>query len=737
VARVSVFTGGNVAPAQTTEARFRAADFGVSPIAEGLKAAGKALSETAARADEIADVNARVEANQLALEHTETAEQIKTRVKETLGDGADAAAQQGAADLDKATSEILGRASPRARLLLQHELRARDLSYRDSFEEHGFGEKVKAFEATSIARIDKTVQAASDEDDEEKAVAALAPIRQINEERARFFGWSKDAQDTEDRKIISNFYKSRALKKGIGEQGSAQAAIEYATAHRQYMNDDDYTAIVTAYNDSALDEVATDLIDGKGMISSTTTDTLTESGVERHLDPGEFFKSFIAPHEGSAYVVDSNGAGVKYGINEQYNPGVNVKGLTLDGAAGVFTKGSWERSGAASLSPALAAVHADTFFLNERQAKKILKESGGDVDKYIDLRRAFLNGLATSNPGKYGKYQAGWEKRTKDLEAFANRQGPATSNGLAIGPDTNLEDFRKAVMERPDIGLALKRKLISRAEAKRSDARQEQQIAESQAAGKLSLAAANLGDSFTSVNQLPQDAWLVASDSTRAQLTAAAKSNKEQKPWSLDLERDVSFLKTFKPQAFLDPAVQTKLAARGVTQKQMADLVALGGGAAGTAAGAKPDPADRGALESLARPAYQAAGFDFWSTETEKKTPAGKVKAAAEERDEAARRIALVNFLDNEAHAWAINNPGKKADSTTMQGWIAKSLIRVGQQGSARPFGSLNDQEVMNAYGQKNVDTAKQRLQSVGIPPTAANISNYLRRLFARSHGLP
>lgn len=153
----------------------------------------------------------------------------------------------------------------------------------------------------------------------------------------------------------------------------------------------------------------------------------TEAAPAAKLDPQEFFKNFVAVHEGSKMVTDSNGAKVKYGINAEFNPGVDIAGLTLGKAADHFEANQWKRSGADKLPPALAAVHADTFFLNEKKAGEILKAANGDVGKYIELRRTFLNGLATKNPAKFGKYKDGWEKRTSDLAAYAAKLGGGVS----------------------------------------------------------------------------------------------------------------------------------------------------------------------------------------------------------------------------------------------------------------------------------------------------------------------
>jgi hypothetical protein len=722
----------NVQDAGTTDARFRTADFGQAQIGEGIQKLGAGLSETAAKMDEVADVQARIEANRLAVQHSDLAAQIGKRVKQSLGEDAYPAAEQGITDLKKGTDDILAQASPRAKLLLQNELHQRNTVAGDGFLDHGFSEQNKALLTSSEAKRNALIDAAVAEPDEHKALAMLAPINDLNATLAKHFGWSPDVIAEQEHKDSSTFFKQRALQLGVGPDASASAVIEYATKRRKYLTAEDYYSITSAYQHDALGELADHIIDGAPLPSATTAETPNkDGGPQRQLDPRAFFDSFVVPHEGSAYTVDSNGKGVKYGINEGSHPGVDVKNLTKDQAYQIFKADYWDKSGADKLAPALAALHADTYYMNPKEAGKLLRESGGDPDKYAALRTAFLNSLATSNPAKYAKYQKAWTNRTNDLKSFADRQG-TDGTPLNVSPDATLSATKDAIMARTDIGSALKHMLIERIDQRRASARQDQEVVEQQAAGKLMVSAASLGDNFTDVKQLPQDAWLAASDETRARLMESAKNNKEQKPLNPKLAAQVGFLQTFAPQKLADPHVLSSLAAKGVPQKIIAQLAEFGGKALGQN---KLDQIDRGTLEALAKDPFKAAGFDFWSTEAnKKKNPQG---FAAEEKDEANRRVMLMNFLQTEAASWALANPNKKADVGTMQKWIATSLIRVGQQGAARPFGSLTDTEVINAYGQKNYTSTAMKLRANGIQPTPANIATYLRRLFAKSHGLP
>jgi hypothetical protein len=176
-----------------------------------------------------------------------------------------------------------------------------------------------------------------------------------------------------------------------------------------------------------------------------------------HLDPYKFFKEFIVKYEGSRYVRDSNGAGVKYGINEAYNPGVDVKNLSMQGAAEIFKKKYFEKSGADKLPAEIAAIYADMFYLNEKKARALLKASGGDPKIFMDMRDRFLTSLVQGDPGKYGKYKNGWQNRSNSLRQYARGAGGGQGGqgfsaipydaGDPIGPDGAVTPIQTAMRE--------------------------------------------------------------------------------------------------------------------------------------------------------------------------------------------------------------------------------------------------------------------------------------------------
>jgi hypothetical protein len=145
----------------------------------------------------------------------------------------------------------------------------------------------------------------------------------------------------------------------------------------------------------------------------------------QRLDPVSFIKSWtFGPHaEGTAYVPkDSNGYPVRYGINAQYNPGLDLQHMSPDQAASILKQKYWDPSGADNMPPALAAVHFDTTMMaGPAVANKILVESGNDPNAYMNLRDAFTSHLVAADPNKYGAYAHSWANRSNALRQYVGQ----------------------------------------------------------------------------------------------------------------------------------------------------------------------------------------------------------------------------------------------------------------------------------------------------------------------------
>ena len=146
------------------------------------------------------------------------------------------------------------------------------------------------------------------------------------------------------------------------------------------------------------------------------------------LDPVDFFKSFVLPHEGGLNPSDMNGSPTMYGFNQAANPDINVKDLTPDAAAARFATKYYGPSGAANLPPALGAMQADTYFINPSVANQILQQSGGDPNKYMQLRQQWMAGMVQNNP-KAAPYAKAWDQRNQALAQYAGSLSGGQSQG--------------------------------------------------------------------------------------------------------------------------------------------------------------------------------------------------------------------------------------------------------------------------------------------------------------------
>lgn len=164
-------------------------------------------------------------------------------------------------------------------------------------------------------------------------------------------------------------------------------------------------------------------------------DTIYKSGQgPAGSDAASVIDYTITKHEGG-YVEDDAGKGpTKYGINGKAN-GLSpeqVENLTLDQAREIYRKKYWAPIKADELDPSIRAMAFDTA-VNQGvpMAEKLIKQSGGDVTKFAELRREEYRKLVEANPGKYQKYEKSWMGRVDNLEAAAKGKTQSLSGMLA------------------------------------------------------------------------------------------------------------------------------------------------------------------------------------------------------------------------------------------------------------------------------------------------------------------
>ena len=145
---------------------------------------------------------------------------------------------------------------------------------------------------------------------------------------------------------------------------------------------------------------------------------------------------FTLTHEGSKEVKDNNGYQVRYGINKKWNPDVDLATLTPEKAKAIYKERYWDKIDGDTLAaqnPQLATAAFDTAVLaGPDKAKSLLSQAGGDVNKFLELRTQFMDGLVASERKKieqgkldpkdaiYIPAEAGWKTRNNDLRAASD-----------------------------------------------------------------------------------------------------------------------------------------------------------------------------------------------------------------------------------------------------------------------------------------------------------------------------
>lgn len=131
-----------------------------------------------------------------------------------------------------------------------------------------------------------------------------------------------------------------------------------------------------------------------------------------------FHSRFLAPIEGGYAASDGrSGAPVNFGVNQKANPDVDVKNLTPQQAKSILRERYWKASGADRLPAGLAEVHGDTAVnAGVGKARDLLRQSRGDVDRYLDLREQHYRRLG-------GKELPVWLDRNEKLRAYVSGGG--------------------------------------------------------------------------------------------------------------------------------------------------------------------------------------------------------------------------------------------------------------------------------------------------------------------------
>jgi hypothetical protein len=167
------------------------------------------------------------------------------------------------------------------------------------------------------------------------------------------------------------------------------------------------------------------------------------AGEAQHGGFDAIYGGFTKPHEGGYTAEDGNGAPANYGINQKANPDVgDVSKLTPERAKALYHDRYWLPSGADSLAPPLQAIHFDTAVnMGVGTANDMLRQAGGDPQKYLELRDQRFRAIAKADPSKRASLPT-WLQRNQDLAQFAGRMAaqPSSDGGVKViqeGTDPN------------------------------------------------------------------------------------------------------------------------------------------------------------------------------------------------------------------------------------------------------------------------------------------------------------
>lgn len=719
MARVSVFQGGNIQQGENTGARYRAADFGDSPMAEGLKSAGAALSKTAEVVDEIQDFHAKAEADSFDLDHLKLSQAIGSDVAQAKGLNAAEGVKAARIRLEKETADLMAKASPRARMILQQRIGARNVGLLDKFDTYEHTEVAKAREANNLALTEQEINDLSSLPDEAEANKGFNErvVPRLMDRAIGVLGLDGAGAKALVAAKRSEFNKGRIVAEAAAGRPVDAMRLADAKLASGEISFADHTDLTRAYRGAALDQRAFLLASGQpdpGGLSLQSAQPQTPADpslpdpanyysdeartppVAAKANPKAIFGGVILPSEGTEYVIDSNGRGVKMGVNAAWYPGgeAAVKGLTESQAFDYFNKNYFVKSGADKLPAGLAALHVDTFYLNEKAAMRILNQSDGDFNKYMELRLAWMHqitpGMTAKTLARTGKtvdYMRSYNRRNEHIVQFAASAGgdPHFSFSGQVNQNTDMDAVRTEVFANKDMPLDLKMKVIDWAQKIRGDAATEVSLREQQAADRALAITTKLGEGFTNVAQLG-DAAIGLSPERLATFTNMAAANVKAKPEPVAVAAAVAYDEIKDPAGFAKPEYLQKLAGMGAKPETIRAVAVRQAQMRANMENPKAvDPVADGSLWTIMKPAFEQRGLLLEGGSQDKKS----IQARAERRNQA------IGYVRDEQQRWmsAPENHGKKPSDELIRRWTGAALITVGNK---RAF-EASDHEVYNA----------------------------------------
>jgi hypothetical protein len=136
--------------------------------------------------------------------------------------------------------------------------------------------------------------------------------------------------------------------------------------------------------------------------------------------------------EGDAFVEKDglSGAPAKFGINQKYNPDIDVKNLTKPQAEAIYKTRYWDAIGGDNLPPKTAEIAFDAA-VNQgpAYAKDLIAKTGGDPAKMLAQRAQDYAAIVQNNPAQ-AKYLPSWMNRVNTLAQDVNAGNTPSAQAL-------------------------------------------------------------------------------------------------------------------------------------------------------------------------------------------------------------------------------------------------------------------------------------------------------------------
>jgi lysozyme family protein len=502
--RVPSYQPGQVGPVEVTGARFRAADNngGVAGgFADGLAGLGKATMQYARTQDAINAQNDDTQARKMAAEAGLKINALTQQYRGLMGSNAREQQEATLKQIEGLRDEYLGQAgNGRMRMMLEERLTGLYSSSSAAIGEHAFkesqAERAGAFKGEQLMYSEL---AATAEDPMQRLGAINAGIKSIEAEMD-----FRGVDDPNVRGLAVKQYTSGVHRDVIDKMLSAvdpdvEMVSAYFDANRDEMLGDDRLKVMTDLQKPLQRRAAADIfslavsgmkpIEGAGQLSGAP------------FNPEDALKFIVKDLEGGSKTSVDTGGLTKYGISTKGNPGVDVANLTEGKAMDIYRRKYLADLPLKGLSSEASLIALDASVNHGPEfAKRLIREAGNDPAKMLSMRRTEYARLVREDPGKYGKYEKGWENRLKAIEG---RIGSDAATPSAWDKDQVYANIERVGRER-----GASPELIEQAKAvadKRIGEREELLVRQEREASDAAFKSiVELGDGFTSINQLPR-----------------------------------------------------------------------------------------------------------------------------------------------------------------------------------------------------------------------------------------